>query len=229
MSGQTRRAFLASALMGGAALAAWAATPTRLLAAGRPAAALSAQLPQAFGAWRVDEGAARQVVNPQQQSELARIYADTLSRVYVNDEGQRIMLSLAYGRDQRDGMELHYPEVCYPAQGFREQAARDATLALPGRQMPVRELFMTLGGYRREPVTYWSLVGDEVVRGRRSKKMAEMAYGLSGVVPDGLLFRVSSIGPDDAASYALHHDFVHALYGALDESARDRFFGRAHG
>ena len=36
--------------------------------------------------------------------------------------GRQIMLSIAYGEDQRDGMKLHYPEVCYPAQGFQSRS-----------------------------------------------------------------------------------------------------------
>jgi EpsI family protein len=37
---------------------------------------------------------------------------------YVNASGYRIMLSLAYGSDQRGALQAHKPEVRYPAQGF---------------------------------------------------------------------------------------------------------------
>lgn len=73
--------------------------------------------PENFGTWKIDRSVAL-VVNPQVQATLDKIYNQTLSRTYINPQGYRIMLSIAYGLDQRDAMQVHYPEVCYPAQGF---------------------------------------------------------------------------------------------------------------
>ena len=36
---------------------------------------------------------------------------------------------MAYGDDQRGGLQAHRPEVCYPAQGFKLGKVEDGTLA----------------------------------------------------------------------------------------------------
>ena len=65
---------------------------------------------------------------------------------------------------------------------------------------------------RNEPVTYWLTVGDQVITNKFDKRIAEIRLGLTGQIPDGLLFRVSSIDNDsgarlrDAAEVRRRHD-----------------------
>jgi EpsI family protein len=58
----------------------------------------------------------------------------------------------------------------------------------------VRRLF-TSKGSREEPLTYWFTVGDRAVQGWNAR-LVELSYTLTGQIPDGLLFRVSSIDAD---------------------------------
>ena len=104
------------------------------------------------------------MVDPQQQELIDKIYTQTLSRTYVNPSGYRIMLAIAYGDDQRDAMQLHYPEVCYPAQGFSLKGKEKGTVATENGIIPVTRILTNLG-QRNEPVTYWTTVGDQVFRG----------------------------------------------------------------
>jgi hypothetical protein len=67
--------------------------------------------PKSFGDWRERPVKDVQVVNPETQRLLDRLYSQTLARTYVNLQGC-IMLSLAYGDDQRGGLTAHPPEVC---------------------------------------------------------------------------------------------------------------------
>ena len=92
--------------------------PTHKIAAYGPAIDLETIIPRTFGDWRAEKENTVAMVDPQQQEMIDKIYTQTLSRTYVNPAGYRIMLAIAYGDDQRDAMQLHYPEVCYPAQGF---------------------------------------------------------------------------------------------------------------
>ncbi|MFT6753574.1 MAG: hypothetical protein ACJA2O_003769, partial [Candidatus Azotimanducaceae bacterium] len=57
-------------------------------------------------------------------------------------------------------------------------------------------------------------------------KLTQLAYGLGGQVPDGLLFRVSSIQNDDAAGFELQNKFVNALFSVLDASQAARLAGK---
>lgn len=222
---QQRRAVLATLLMGCAAAGAWKLTPTTRMSAQHGDVQLEQMLPKQFGTWRMDEHAVGGVVNPQQEAMLKQIYSQTLSRTYVDGEGQRIMLSIAYGQDQRDAMQLHYPEVCYPAQGFQLKGKTIAKLTLPFGDIPVRRLETVLGNQRYEPITYWTVVGDRTTLGGVDKKMIEMSYGLNGVIVDGLLFRVSSIDRDTAHAYALQDGFVGALLASLSPAHRRRLAG----
>jgi EpsI family protein len=222
---QTRRAALAALLMGGAAAAAWKLTPTRRMATLHGEINLEAQIPQRFGDWQVDTSAVGGVVNPQQEELLKQLYSQILSRTYVNAQGQRVMLSIAYGNDQRDGMQLHYPEVCYPAQGFRLLSNNKVDLSLAGVRIPARRLETVLANQRYEPVTYWTVIGETAVRGGSDKKLVEMQYGFKGLIPDGLLFRVSSIDRDTPAAFVLQDQFAEALLSGVTPAVLARIAG----
>jgi len=209
MSLLTRRALAALIIMLCSALIANRLKPTENLADARVVKVqLESTVPTAFGSWRLEAGASASVVNPQQQEMIDKLYSQTLSRIYVDELGHRVMLSVAYGRDQRDGLVVHHPEVCYPAQGFDVLSNRWDVLRTHRGDIPLRRLETMAGTVRREPVTYWTTVGDRVTKGSISKKIHEMHYSLRGQIPDGLLFRVSSIGVDTAAEFVVHDKFV---------------------
>ena len=199
--------------------------PIHKTASQGPAINLQAMVPQAFGEWREEPQNTIQMVDPQQKEMIDRLYKQTLSRTYSNASGYRVMLSIAYGEDQRDAVQLHYPEICYPAQGFQIASNHKGELSLPGGTIPVRRLETYLGLQRKEPVTYWTMLGDEAVLGGIDKKVAEMRYGLKRQIPDGMLFRVSSIDPDSMRAFELHQRFVSDLLGTLKPDTRQRLSG----
>lgn len=228
-----KRAVMSSVLLGLSMLVAAGAatllTPTRLLADSRPALTLATLVPQRFGDWRDEPAAVAAVVDPGVAAALRQIYTQTLTRTYVNGAGYRIMLSLAYGANQSDALQWHYPETCYPAQGFELRASRPDLLRTAYGSIAVRRLETQLAGRRFEPVTYWSTVGDVVVAGGIDKKLAEMRYRLGGQIPDGLLFRVSAIDADPARAFARQDDFVNDLAHALAPAGQRRLMGLGSG
>jgi len=208
------------------ALAAWFFTPHELMADTRGQQHLEALLPKTFGDWSVDRSMVAGVVNPQQEELAKRLYSEIVARTYVNSRGDRVMLSVAYGRDQRDTLALHYPEVCYPAQGFQVLSNRPGTLDTPFGSIAVRRLETVQGQNNYfEPVTYWTTLGNGVVQGHMGKKLAEIRYGFKGVVPDGLLFRVSSVDRDSARAFELQQAFTVDLLRQLDSTTRLRLAG----
>ena len=225
------RKLLGSCIMGGvmllAAGATVALTPHIYQAKIRPAFVLENVIPHQFGDWQEEKNQMAAVVSPETAAMLKKIYSQTLSRTYVNSQGERIMLSIAYGRDQSDTMQVHYPEVCYPAQGFQLLAERKDTLKLGSNSIPVKRLETSLTNQRFEPITYWTTVGDLVVQGGINKKVAEMQYGMRGEIPDGLLFRISSIDTNTPRAYRLHDEFVLALEKNLAPAYRKRLMGSA--
>lgn len=199
--------------------------PTHKIAEQEPAIDLQAMIPHAFGEWREEAQSVAQIVDPQQKEVIDRIYKQTLSRTYIDAKGYRVMLSIAYGDDQTDSSELHYPEVCYPAQGFQVDSNRIGELRLQSGNIPVRRLETVLGQQRHEPVTYWTMIGKQAVLGGMERKLAELRFGLRGSIPDGLLFRVSSIDPDAERAFTFHKQFVEELVGAVEPGVRQRLSG----
>lgn len=222
-----RRALLAAGLMLGAAALAQALVPTKKLSDLRGPFDLKLIVPTRFGDWQVDPYATGGVVNPQAEAMLKRIYSQILERTYVNAQGRRVMLSIAYGSDQSDvSMQMHYPEVCYPAQGFQVRSNRRDQLMAVGAPIEVRRLETEMARYRKEPVTYWTLVGDQQSLGGWDKRLAELRHGLRGEIVDGILVRVSSIGADSADAFALHDRFVQAMLAGMAPAERPRLVGR---
>lgn len=211
--------------MTSAAAIATVMTPTRRIVDTLPKLDIEAAIPQRFGDWQIDARSGGGVVNPQQTELLNQLYSQIVTRTYVNSEGYRIMLSIAYGEDQRDGNQLHYPEVCYPAQGFQVISNKKAVLNTPLGDIPVKRLESHLSQQRYEPITYWTTVGNQALTGGAAKKVVEMQYGLKGEVPDGLLFRVSSIDRDSSVAFKAQEQFISTLVQALDSDVRPRITG----
>lgn len=219
---ELRRALLLAGLMVAAALAGILARPTEK-AEVPGQASLEATVPRQFGEWR-EVAQAVQVVNPQTEELLDKLYSEILTRTYVNAQGYRIMLSLAYGSDQRRALQVHMPEYCYPAQGFTVHTNEPAVLATAHGEIPARRLFTTLK-QRHEPLTYWFTVGDKASPGTIGKRLVELRFALTGRIPDGMLFRVSSIDRDQARAYALQQSFVVELLKSVSPQTRKRLSG----
>jgi EpsI family protein len=213
-------AWTLAATMCGASIAGVAARPNK------PAGTdlnLEVDVPVAFGEWTQLKETA-QILNPATEKLLGEIYAQILSRAYVDKSGYRIMLSVAYGSDQRGGLQAHKPEVCYPAQGFKVSTLEDGVLPTSFGDIAVRRLTTSMGP-RYEPVTYWLTVGDRVVRTRLEKRVAEVAMAITGRIPDGVLFRVSSIDRDSAQAFAMQQKFAADLMGHLSPRKRRHLGG----
>lgn len=224
MTGSIKVSWLLAALMVCSAAVTQALTPTARMADAQGRFSLEQMVPRSFGEWQVDARVMPLQVDPATRAKLDRIYNQTLGRTYVNRAGERIMLSIAYGGDQGDNMGVHKPEVCYTAQGFTVRDGQQDAIAMGLGVLPVKRLF-AVAGARQEPITYWITVGRKATMPGIEQRLQELRYGLGGMVPDGMLVRVSSIGGEPQAAYALHDQFVRALLAALDRPARERLVG----
>ncbi|MBC2732585.1 exosortase-associated protein EpsI, B-type [Thiobacillus sp.] len=199
--------------------------PTVRIVDSEPRLDLETLIPRTFGDWKIDETIVPLISNPEQQALIKEIYSQTLTRTYVNSNGEHIMLSIAYGGDQSDNMAVHKPEICYPAQGF--QILKNPTIssfATGEGSIPVKRLVATQGR-RIEPITYWTTVGDTVAVNGLKWKLQQLKYGLTGKIPDGLLFRISSIQADDTKAYHIQDAFTRDLLKAMSPDGRQRIIG----
>lgn len=185
---------------------------------------LQVVVPKTFGSWNFEPSIGATIVDPQAIALLDKIYSQILSRVYQNEEGYRVMLSIAYGSDQRGALQAHKPEVCYPAQGFTFIAEADAVIETPDGVIPTRQLKMALGS-RTEPITYWFTMGDQAVQSSFDLRLVRLKSALTGRIPDGLLFRVSSIDPEYQSAFIKQSSFVAGLLSAVAPSKRTKLSG----
>jgi len=217
-----RRASLLSVLMLVAAFLAWFLTPVITQRAG--AIDLEGLVPRQFGEWHMDERTSIEIINPRLKRALDQIYSQTLTRTYINKEGRRIMLSLAYGADQSNENRVHRPEVCYPAQGFVLNSREKDFIKEGGKEIPVMRIVADVGR-SREPLTYWIRFGDSLIRGSLEQSLARIGYGLRGIIPDGLLFRVSEVNQDVKQSFSLQDEFINDLLNNVSPEAKKVLVG----
>lgn len=186
---------------------------------------LETMIPKQFGDWSVDPNVVPIQVSPDVQAMLDKIYAQLVSRTYVNKAGQRVMLSIAYGTDQAgEATQVHRPEFCYAAQGFQllKNSVDDVTTRFGS--LTVKRL-VAVSGPRTEPITYWITIGDTAALPGVRRKLTQLRYGLTGTVPDGMLVRVSSIDRNELEAYRIQDQFVNSLLATLSEKDRVRLVG----
>lgn len=192
--------------------------PSHRIASDRTGFVLDKIIPKKIDGWSMVEANTNAIVNPEQQELVNKVYDQTISRVYTNPSGQFVMLTIAYGENQSDNSQLHYPEVCYPAQGFQIISNVNTYLKLDWSDIKVKRLVATMHN-RVEPITYWTTIGNKVVRGGTELKLEKLRYGFKGQIPDGLLFRVSSITDGQEGiniAYEVQRNFINELLNSID-------------
>jgi len=224
MSAPLLRPLIVLVLMLGAAALSVFAVPTQLLSDTRPGFELDSAIPKAFGDWKVDPFTMPIPPSPDQESAMAKIYDQILSRTYVNSQGERMMLSITYGSRQNQQMRAHRQEVCYSAQGFKISQLQRLPLTVSGAKVPSARMVATQG-QRVEPVTYWFTMGDSAVMSYMDREITQLRYALEGKIPDGYLVRVSSLSRDPAHAFAKQAEFADALMSSLDGELRKRLIG----
>jgi EpsI family protein len=205
-------------------ITAFALRPTQKMSEQKQQFNLEAMIPQQFGDWKADQAPNSLLVDPTVSESVNRTYLQSLSRSFINSKGQRIMLAIAYGGDQNDMMQVHKPEICYTAQGFHIERSHDSQFSTDYGSFTVRKM-LAIKGSRLEPVTYWVTIGNKVAVNPLQWRLERIRYGLTGVVPDGLLFRVSTIGDSVEDEYAVQQQFVAELMKAITPDARNRLLG----
>lgn len=217
--------FTAAALMITSAALTKAITPTVKLADHQAPFKLETAIPKHFGHWRVDEESGANVMpTPDVQANLDKIYDQILSRTYVNEKGERIMLTITYGSSQTQDLRAHRQEVCYSAQGFEINSLAHEELSIFGHPVSATRMFAEKG-QRKEPVTYWFTMGDQVVLSRTERFLVQLKYSFSGLIPDGVLVRVSSINQDKSAAYDLQMAFLNEMMPVLEAPVISKLLG----
>jgi EpsI family protein len=199
--------------------------PMHVVAKTSPTLKLEAIVPTVFADWTIDPDEFPIPLPPELQAVLDRTYDQILERTYVDAHGRRVMLSMDYTGHSEKGILSHRPEVCYPAQGFTViQDSRPVLLQTPVGAIDATHL-VARRGHRIEPITYWVIVEGEQTRFGAHMRWLQVRNGLAGVIPDGLLIRVSTIAPDPGAAFELQARFVSDLLANVAPVNRAHLIG----
>lgn len=218
----SRRNVVAGGLMLAAAGVAYARTPRSVLPPIKKGA-IDASLPKAVEGWRFESSSG--LVLPPPDSLSDRLYDEIATRVYVGNDLPPVMLLVAYSNVQDGMLQVHRPETCYPVGGYELSASRIVDLNV-GADRPVPCRFFTASGMSRtEQVLYWTRIGDEIPGRWVDQRLAVVRANLRGEVPDGILVRLSVIGPDAANAIPLLQNFTSSLIRQLPVATRRLFLG----
>lgn len=191
-----------------------------------PSFILDDVVPSSFKGWMVDPSVS--IIQPNEEGDLkSRVYDQTISRGYRDEGGNLVMLVVAFGHNQSDTLQIHRPEICYVANGFKiiSNNRHDIKLtSYTGVLIPSLRL-VTLSSNRPEIVTYWTRVGDKLPTSNLSRQYEKLKYGLSGKIPDGVLVRVSTISDKPEEAYEFQDKFINDLVDVIDEENLEFFLG----
>lgn len=182
-------------------------------------------VPKTIGSWT--DTPTNAVVMPKQEGSLSDLlYSQTLSRLYTSPDKQPVMVVIAYGDLQSDDLQLHRPEVCYAAVGFQISSSTETDVKLAqGALLPVRELTAT-SETRTEPILYWTRIGDYLPTSGRDQRTAKLRLAMSGVVADGVLVRLSTVGEPTPATFLALQEFARAMVESVAPKNRPALIGR---
>jgi EpsI family protein len=217
-----RKSLLVAVLLILAALFAVILTPTKHTVSVVPN--LDRIIPKEFGEWV-------QIADPYTQVSLttggndlaSQLYDKIVMRTYANKNGDRVMLAIAYAREQKQDIKIHRPEVCYVAQGFQLLSKTNNTIHFSAAK-PISALRLLVSNQSRyETVSYWIRIGDDYPVSGMAARLKILRDGLKGNVLDGVLVRVSTAISDQAgaaAAYQRQESFLMSLLATLSSDQK---------
>jgi EpsI family protein len=182
-------------------------------------------VPASFGDWISEDMSDPLAINGE-GTLSAKLYNELVVRQYVNPKAEvAITALLAYGGRQSDELQLHRPEICYPAFGY--DLTRNEAISLPigaGVTVPARRLLAEQEG-RRESIIYWSRMGEALPQDGGQQRKARLEIAMQGIIPDGLLSRFSIVGDDPNQDWRTMDAFVTELIAAIAPNRRNVLIG----
>lgn len=165
------------------------------------------------------------VILPNEDALSARIYDDVSIRTYVAEGLPPITLVMAYGARQDYSFQIHRPEVCYLASGFRIESLVRRNLpiedtAVPGNVMQARR------GRREETVLYWTRIGDDFPQGLWDQRQAVLRGVGKWQIDEGVLLRLSMPSSDMERAASKLGVFAKALIESAGAPGRRILLGK---
>lgn len=180
-------------------------------------------VPLKVGNWTFDTTSGLVLPPPDQLARL--LYDQQVARSYTSPDQLSVMLLLAYGSSQSGMLQIHRPEVCYPASGFKLTETEVTSIPLAtGKALPSLS-FTANSDTRVEQVLYWTRIGELVPTGWWSQRLAVVRSNLHGKIPDGLLVRLSTVSSDADQAQATLKAFARTMLEEMAPATRRMLVG----
>ncbi len=153
------------------------------------------------------------------------VYDQVLGRTYTAASLPGIMLLIAYGAAQSGLMKVHRPEVCYASAGFSIQNPRPVDIPLGSGAPIAATTFLAVRGDRDEQVLYWTRISNAFPRDLTGQRLVMLERGVTGIIPDGVLVRCSTLTSDTRTGELAMANFARALVASADPLGRALLIG----
>lgn len=218
----SRRHFVIGATLATASAASYAALPKSSVPS-IPAKTFDELIPDKVGPWTF--ATVSGVVLPPPDALSDRLYDNLVSRVYESLDAPSVMLLIAYNNVQDGLLQVHRPEICYPASGYQLSATRPIAAHVGNRLTVPAQVFTAAGSDRVEHVLYWTRIAKRFPRSWLHQRLAVMRENLAGDVPDGTLVRVSILGGDQAGAIPVLEAFIGQFIATSPKTLRRVLLG----
>lgn len=181
-------------------------------------------IPRAMEGWT--SASSEGFVKPKLQGLAATLYSEIVERSFVSPEdGADVMLLVAYGGTQGDVVQLHRPEVCYPALGFSIQSKKVGAVTISSLASVPSVRIIATAGDRTENIVYWTRLGEDLPTDGTQQRRILLKDAMAGFIPDGVLVRASVVNSDSDAAFKALDKFVPALLAAMKPGDRSALIG----
>ena len=220
----TRRDITIGAACSVGAVAAYAVKPRRMVSLMPSGKKLTDILPRGFDNWSSQD--VSDFVTPDTPDSLAaRLYGETVCRIYNQPDGTQLAMLVAHGDMQSNELQLHRPEVCYPAFGFTVSDSVPIQLSVAkGISIPGRKLVASLRE-RKETILYWTRLGEFFPTNVTEQRLQRLETAMHHFIADGVLARFSVVGQDVPLAMNVVNHFVPDLLAHIDSDNRRALIG----
>jgi EpsI family protein len=186
---------------------------------------LSEIVPTTIGAWQ-SKNVSDLLDAKEDGSLMTKLYGQTVERIYKNTQTQsEIMMLFAYGDTQSNDLQLHRPEVCYPAFGF--EIVSSQLIAVPlsaGFSLPAKML-TAHSPSRDETIVYWSRLGNFLPTNGGEQRLDRLKTTIEGFIADGLLARLSMATGDKLNAEMQIRGFIRKLFSLVPRTRLPALIG----
>ena len=181
-------------------------------------------IPKQFADWKEIPASFTQVSLSTGTNDLVnQLYDQVLLRTYMNSKGDKVMLALAYAREQKQDIKIHRPEICYIAQGFKVLSKKHHVINISPNKFIPAERLLANNQSRNEAVSYWIRIGDQYPKDGMAARLQIFREGLKGKILDGILVRASTTLNDDNGAliaFDTQEKFLIELISALEDKEK---------